>query len=90
MSDKISRLVRRKFDTGIGQDLGLKGKQLFHVQFKIDQNGDVVDIRTNAKYNLLDKEAKRVIGKIPKMQPGKQQNKNVSVIYNLPINFQVL
>lgn len=90
MNDKIAKLVRRKFDTSVGESIGLKGKQKFYVQFKIDQTGSVTEIRTNSKHNLLDKEAKRVIGKIPKMQPGKQHNTNVSVIYNLPINFQMV
>lgn len=89
MSDKISLLVRRKFDTSVGTSLGLRGVQRFHVQFKIDKYGLVTDILTNAKHKELDREAKRVISKIPKMRPGKQQNKNVSVVYNLPINFQI-
>ena len=90
MSDKISLLVRRKFDTNVGTGLGLRGVQRFHVQFKINKYGLVTDIFTNAKHKELDREAKRVISKIPKMRPGKQQNKNVSVVYNLPINFQIL
>ena len=89
MSEKISKLIQRKFNTNIGEDLGLSGKQIIHVQFKIDKTGNVTDIKTNAKYSQLEKEAKRVIGKIPTMTPGKQKNKNVSVMYTLPIAFQV-
>ncbi len=89
MSEKISKLIQRKFNTNIGDDLGLSGKQTIHVQFRIDKTGDVTDIKTNAKYSQLEKEAKRVIGKIPTMTPGKQKNKNVSVMYTLPIAFQV-
>lgn len=89
MSEKISKLVQRKFNTSIGDDLGLSGKQIIHVQFKIDKTGNVADIQTNAKYSQLEKEAKRVIGKIPTMQPGKQKDKRVSVMYTLPITFQV-
>ena len=89
MSEKISRLVRRKFDTSVGNELGLSGEQIIHVQFKIDKTGNVADIKTNAKFSQLEKETKRVISKIPKMEPGKQKNKNVSVMYTLPIKFQV-
>lgn len=90
LNDKIARLVKRRFDTSIGYDLGLAGQQRFFVQFKIDENGNVAGVKTSAQYNELDREAKRVIAKIPKMQPGKQQNKRVAVIYNLPINFQMV
>lgn len=38
---------------------------------------------------LLDEEAKRVIGKLPHMQPGKQDKTPVAVIYGLPIMFHV-
>ena len=89
MSEKISKLVQRKFNTNIGDDLGLSGKQIIHVQFKIDKTGNVADIKTNAKYSQLEEEAKRVITKIPTMVPGKQKDKNVSVMYTLPITFQV-
>ena len=89
MSKKISKLVQRKFNKGIAQDLGLSGKQHFHVQFKIDKTGHVTDIISNAKFKQLDEEAKRIIGKLPKMKPGRQQDKNVSVLYNLPIVFEV-
>lgn len=90
MSEKISKLVRRKFDTSVGDNLGLSGKQTIYVQFKIDQTGNVIDIKTNAKYAQLEKEAKRVVGKLPTMIPGKQKDKNVSVIYTLPIAFQAI
>ena len=89
MSEKIAKHVQRKFDTRVGDNLGLSGKQIVHVQFKIDKSGNVSDIKTNAKYAQLEKEAKRVVGKLPTMTPGKQKDKNVSVKYTLPIVFQV-
>jgi len=88
-SKKISKLIQRKFNTGIGDELGLAGEQTIHVQFKIDKTGNVADIKTNAKYSELEREAIRVVGKIPSMTPGKQQDENVSVMYTLPITFQV-
>lgn len=89
MSDKITKLVQRKFDTNLGGELGLSGKQVIHTQFKIDKTGHVIDIKTRATHPDLEKEAERVINKIPEMTPGKQRDKNVGVIYNLPIIFQV-
>ena len=35
----------------------------------------------------LEKEARRVVGLIPKMKPGKQRGKPVRVQFNLPIRF---
>ncbi|WP_298498272.1 energy transducer TonB [uncultured Algibacter sp.] len=90
MSEKISKLIQRKFDgTEIASNYGLTGKQKIDVQFTIDKNGHVTNIKTRAPHAKLEKEAVRVINFIPKMTPGKQRDKNVGVIYNLPIVFQV-
>lgn len=89
MSDKITELVRKKFNTDLGSDLGLHGKQVIRTQFKIDKTGRVNDIKIRAAHPELEKEANRVINFIPVMTPGKQFDKNVGVIYTLPIIFQV-
>ena len=89
MSEKISKHIRKKFDTDIASELGLEGIQKINVMFKIDQNGNVVDIQARSLHRALEKEAKEVIGKLPQMTPGKQHNKNVSVIYGVPIKFNV-
>ncbi|WP_445734863.1 energy transducer TonB [Mariniflexile sp.] len=89
MSDKITKLVQKKFDTGLGSELGLSGKQVIRTQFKIDKTGHVTDIQVRGTHPDLEKEAERVINSIPEMTPGKQRDKNVGVIYNLPIVFQV-
>jgi len=90
MSEKISKLIQRKFDGGdIASEYGLTGTQKIDVQFTIDKTGKVKDIKTRAPHAKLEKEAVRVINFIPKMIPGKQRDKNVGVIYNLPIVFQV-
>ncbi|MBJ6368013.1 energy transducer TonB [Snuella sedimenti] len=89
MSDKITKLVKRKFDTDLASDLGLTGIQVIYTQFKIDKNGHVTDIKTRAPHTKLEHEAKRVIDKIPVMTPGKQRDRAVGVIYTLPIKFRV-
>ncbi|GAA4971757.1 energy transducer TonB [Algibacter aquimarinus] len=89
MSDKITKLVQRKFDTELANELGLSGKQVIRTQFKIDNTGKVVDIKTRGTHPDLEKEAERVINIIPEMTPGKQRDINVGVIYSLPIVFQV-
>ena len=89
MSEKINKLVQRKFDTDLGSEFGLSGKQVIRTVFKIDKSGKVTGIRIRAPHPALEKEAERVINIIPEMTPAKQQNKNVGVTYTLPIVFQV-
>ncbi|WP_299333767.1 energy transducer TonB [uncultured Psychroserpens sp.] len=89
MSEKIGKLVQKKFDTGLASEYGLSGLQRINVQFKIDANGQVTEILTRAPHPGLEKEAERVTKKIPQMKPGLQRKKPVSVVYNLPIVFKV-
>ncbi|APY08725.1 hypothetical protein BWZ20_10600 [Winogradskyella sp. J14-2] len=87
MSDKISKLVSKKFNTNIAGDHGISGLQRIDTQFTVDKNGNVTNIKIRSPHPALEKEAKRVIDKIPSMKPGYQQDKPVGVIYNLPIKF---
>lgn len=90
MSDQISKLIKRKFDgADIASNYGLTGRQRIFVRFTIDKTGRVNEVETRAPNEELGNEAKRVINMMPKMTPGRQNNKNVGVIYNLPITFQV-
>ncbi|NOY47355.1 MAG: energy transducer TonB [Chlorobi bacterium] len=89
MSDKIGKLISRKFNSDIASGLGLHGKQRIDVQFKIDKTGYVTEIKARAPHDKLEREAIKVIHKIPQMIPGKQRNINVAVIYRLPIVLQV-
>jgi len=89
MSDKITKHVQKKFNSGLADDLGLTGKQRISILFKIDKKGDIVGIQSRAPHPRLKKEAERVINLLPKMKPGKQGGKPVIVKYSLPIVFQV-
>lgn len=89
MSDKLGKLVRKKFDTDLGGELGLSGLQKIDIFFKINKQGEVEILRTRAPHPALDKEAKRIVGKIPTIKPGKNNDKPVEVSYNLPIRFNV-
>lgn len=89
MSQKISQFVNRNFDTDLGAELGLSGVNRVIVQFKIDEKGNITNVMSRAPHPRLEREAARVINKLPKMQPGKQRGKAVGVMYSLPIVFQV-
>lgn len=61
------------------------------VQFIVDTDGaitDVVVVRSSGE-PLLDKEAMRVVKKMPKWTPGKHEGKTVRVRYTIPINFKL-
>lgn len=89
MSSKISNFVNKEFNTGLGAELGLTGTNLVLVMFVVNKEGVVEQIQTRAPHPELEKEARRVIGKLPKMKPGRQQGRAVPVSYTIPIRFKV-
>ncbi len=88
-SDAISKFVQTNFNTEIAKNLGLTGRQRVNVIFKINSKGAIDDVRLRASDPDLEEEANRVIALLPKMQPGKQRGKAVTVPYSLPISFEV-
>ncbi|AQS94641.1 hypothetical protein BXQ17_11415 [Polaribacter sp. BM10] len=87
---KMKQFVLRNFDAGLGNELGLhSGVHKIQTQFLIDDKGNVVDVKIRAPHKRLEKEASRLIKKLPKFTPGKQRNRPVRVRYNLPIAFSV-
>ncbi|MDX1543504.1 MAG: energy transducer TonB [Christiangramia sp.] len=89
MSEKISSYVNKEFDTDLGAELGLTGINRVIVQFRIDEKGNIGQVRARAPHPRLEQEAARVINSLPKMKPGKQRGKPVGVMYSLPIAFKV-
>jgi len=69
-------------------ELNIQGKVF--VFFKIDNNGNVTKIKSRGPDQLLETEAERIIGLLPKMEPGRQRNRAVSVPYSVPINFKLV
>ena len=86
---RISAFIGENFNTKLGKDLGLTGRQRIVVQFKIDKSGSIADVKAKAPKPELEAEAIRIVQKLPQMQPGEQDGKKVSVIYSLPIVFEV-
>ncbi|WP_051238759.1 energy transducer TonB [Gaetbulibacter saemankumensis] len=89
MSNKISKHIRRHFNVTLADRLGLHVKQVIRTQFKIDKMGRVAEIKVRGPQRELEVEAERVINKLPVVTPGRQRDKNVGVIYSLPITFYV-
>ena len=68
---------------------GIQGR--VSVLFVIDKDGGIsnVQVRGPKGGELLEKEAKRVIEKLPKFKPGMQRGKPVKVKYSQPIIFKL-
>ena len=89
LNDKIHALYASEFDTEIGAELELTGLYRIYVGFKINEKGEVADIQTRGPHKRLEAEAERVAKLIPKMSPGKQRGRPVSVGYSLPVVFEM-
>lgn len=69
-------------------DQNIEGR--VYVKFVVNTKGNITGVTTVKKLHpLLDAEAIRVVSKMPKWKPGKQNGKYVSVYYTLPINFKL-
>ena len=67
---------------------GIQGKVF--VQFVVWKDGSIKDVKVvKGTHKLLDKEALRVITKMPVWKPGKQRGKNVNARFTLPIKFRI-
>ena len=90
LQNQIKWHVAKKFNTGMANKLGLSaGKKKVYVVFKIDTNGNVVDVRARGPHKALEKEGIRVVKLLPQMIPGKSEGKNVGVKYTLPITMLI-
>ncbi|SFI64910.1 energy transducer TonB [Olleya namhaensis] len=85
--EALSNLVSKNFDIGLAEELNLSGKHRIRTYFKIDKNGDVIDIQASAANTALANEAIRVLKLIPKLKSGTQRGKPVIVPYGLPMQF---
>ncbi len=87
---KIKAHVRQHFDAAIAQEVGMRsGTYRIITQFVIDTHGEIIDLQIRAPHLQLNKEATKVIEKLPKFIPGIQNDKPVKVRYSLPITFKV-
>ncbi|CAL1520484.1 energy transducer TonB [Chitinophaga sp. MM2321] len=71
----------------VAQENGISGTVF--VQFVVDSEGNIKDVKTvgAAKGGGLEEEAVRVVKTMPKWKAGKQNGRQVSVQFNLPIRF---
>jgi protein TonB len=86
--EKIQQHIRKNFRyPEIAQEMGIQGRVF--VQFTISKDGSITGIRTRGPDKNLEKEADRIISKLPKMTPGKQRGRPVRVPFSVPITFKL-
>ncbi|SHG65303.1 TonB protein C-terminal [Winogradskyella jejuensis] len=91
MSTKISKLISRKFNVKLADNLGLpNGLVKIVLHFKINKKGEIIDADADAPHRKLREEAIRVIKLIPKMKrPGMHRGQAVTVPFAIPVNFYI-
>ncbi len=89
-SSKVQRHFSRKFDADLPNELGLSpGRKRVFIAFKIDRNGDIVNIQARAPHPKIKSEVVSVMNQLPRMKPGKQRGKPVGVKYSIPFTLIV-
>lgn len=72
----------------IAQENNVQGRVV--VSFVVERDGSITDVRVVRSVDpLLDKEASRVVKKMPRWIPGKQNGSAVRVKYNVPVSFRL-
>lgn len=90
LNSGIQKFVVRNFNGDLAGNLGLpKGKKRIWVVFRIDEKGNVTEIKARAPHPKLQEEAERVAALLPKMKAGRQRGEAVGMKYTLPISFNV-
>ena len=72
----------------IAQENNIQGQVI--INFVVNKDGSIVDPKVMKSLDAAcDKEALRVVSKMPKWKPGKQRGKPVRVTYTVPVRFRL-
>ncbi|MDA8850633.1 TonB family protein [Flavobacteriaceae bacterium] len=86
--EKMNKHIVKNFRyPDIAQEMGIQGR--VYVNFVIATDGSIQEIRMRGPDKNLEKEAQRIISKLPKMIPGKQRGRPVRVPFSIPITFRL-
>ena len=86
--EKMNKHIRKNFRyPEIAQEMGIQGR--VYVNFIIAKDGQITNIRMRGPNKNLEKEAQRIIAKLPNMIPGKQRGRPVRVPFSIPITFRL-
>ena len=86
--EQMNKHIRKNFRyPDIAQEMGIQGR--VYVNFIIAKDGSITNIRMRGPDKNLENEAARIIGRLPKMTPGKQRGRPVRVPFSVPITFKL-
>ncbi|MET7029711.1 MAG: energy transducer TonB [Flavobacteriales bacterium] len=87
-NDMMQQHIRKNFRyPEIAQEMGVQGR--VSVMFVIQKDGSIGNVRMRGPDQNLEKEAERIISKLPRMTPGKQRGRAVRVPFSIPITFKL-
>ncbi len=84
----MNKHIRKNFRyPEIAQEMGIQGRVF--ANFIISKDGSIKKIRMRGPDKNLEKEAERIISKLPQMTPGKQRGRALRVPFSIPIIFRL-
>lgn len=89
-SKMIQKHFAKNFNANMVKGLGLSsGRKRVFIGFKIDKEGNVIDIKARAPHKDIKEEVVSVMSTLPKMIPGEQKGEKVGVKYAIPFTLVV-
>ena len=86
--EQLNKHIKKYFNyPKEAQEKGIQGK--VYVQFTIQKDGTIGNIKMRGPHRLLEEETRRIIEKLPKMLPGKHKGEAVDIPFSLPITFKL-
>jgi bla regulator protein BlaR1 len=87
-NEKMQEHIRKNFRyPEVAQEAGIQGR--VNILMTIDRNGNLANLKLRGPSEVLEDEAGRIIRRLPKMEPGKQEGVAANVIYAIPITFKL-
>ncbi|WP_158841228.1 M56 family metallopeptidase [Polaribacter sp. L3A8] len=89
-SKMVQKHFIKNFNSELPNTLGLEsGKKRVFIGFRIDKEGNVVDVDSRAPHPDIKEEVIRVMNMLPKVAPGEQDGKTVGVKYSIPFTIVI-
>ena len=86
--EQMNKHIRKNFRyPDIAQEMGIQGR--VYVNFIVSRDGSITNIRMRGPDKNLENEAARIIGRLPRMTPGRQRGVPVKVPFSIPITFRL-
>lgn len=86
--ENVQNHIRKHFNyPQEAQEQGIQGRVA--ILFGINTEGEIVNIKSRGPSPILEQESHRIIARLPKMKPAKQDGKPAEVIFSIPITFKL-